>query len=100
MLNSLPAPEGDTNVTYVDHGIPSIKPPNPFTIRGDPFKMVQSAMGGLVNISKIFYDAPAVQELYTRRHQFDLFVLDQFLAEVRIALRANILIFASNNLLL
>ena len=82
MLNNLPAPDDNPNITYIEHGLPQKIGENLFVVRKHPTKLIRAFTDGLPELLNSLYDVPIVKELYERRESFDIMVLDHAVCEV------------------
>lgn len=85
ILSALPPISKHPNVKEINHGIPTKnESTNMFEIRkNDPTKGFSFFQYILPKLAREMYDVPAVKELYDKRKEFDIFLIDELFNEVK-----------------
>lgn len=85
MLSNHPPHDDNPNINYVVHGLKHFDESNMnmFEMAKDPQVMFDMFKTVLPKVARDLYTIPAVKELYDKRNQFDLMIIDQLFNEVR-----------------
>ena len=85
MVTSLPAPERPlpANLSYYQHGVRMPAPRSLFHAGRDLMKLFHALAEDMNVVRENFFDDSTVLKFYEKRHQYDLFVCDEFGREVR-----------------
>ncbi|XP_069190590.1 UDP-glycosyltransferase UGT5 [Procambarus clarkii] len=84
MLTNHPKSSDNPSIHEVSHGLPYVKEDNMnvFDFRGGTLSIFRSMETYLLAFAKDLYKVPVVKELYEKRKEFDLIVVDQVVNEV------------------
>merc|ERR1719259_1155527 len=84
MLCNHPPHDKNPAITYINHGLPHFREDemNLFEKAKDPDEMFNTFKKIFPLIARDLYDVPEVKDLYERRNEFDVFIIDQMFNEV------------------
>ena len=84
ILSNHPPHDANPRITYLTHGLTHIDTGtmNAFSDMRDPLKMLTTFNAVLPVVAKELYEVPAVWDLYQKRDEFDVFIIDQMFNEV------------------
>ncbi|KAF2358362.1 UDP-glucuronosyl/UDP-glucosyltransferase [Trinorchestia longiramus] len=83
MLNMWPPADDNPNITYIDHGLRYFdgNALNMFEVADHEDEMFQEFKILFSTIARELYEVPVVRELYSKRHQFDLMIVNSLFNE-------------------
>ena len=86
MLSNHPPHDENPNINYIYHGLKHFDESymDVFQIADNPKVMFKIFAEMFPKIAQELYTVPVVKDLYARRHEFDVVIIDQFFNEVRI----------------
>lgn len=86
MVTSLPAPERPlpANLSYYQHGVPLPASRSLFHAGRDMMKLINDLAEVFNVMRENFFDDSTVLRFYEKRHQYDLFVCDEFARELAV----------------
>ena len=84
MISPFEAPDDNSNITYINHGLPiTLLNNNMFKIGIDLSLWIKAFAEDLPRLAKTFYEVPIIKEIYKKRKEFDLIVFDWSMNEVK-----------------
>nr|XP_053653641.1 UDP-glycosyltransferase UGT5-like isoform X1 [Cherax quadricarinatus] len=89
MLTNHPKSSKNPNIHEVTHGLPHYTEDkiNMFDTRKDPGGIFQMFLNSLPLIARELYQVPVVKDLYQKRKDFDVIVIDQTFNEVSVLVK-------------
>ncbi|KAF2345481.1 hypothetical protein FHG87_023763, partial [Trinorchestia longiramus] len=84
MLSNHPPPENNSKIVFLEHGLNHFNTDDmdTFEMMKNPDKMFSLFETIFPKIAQDFYDVPVVKDLYKRRKQFDLIIINAMFNEV------------------
>jgi len=84
ILSNHPPHDNNPNITYLTHGLPYVdtEDMNAFTDMNDQLHMMRTFRTVLPMVARDMYDVPAVKDLYEKRDEFHVFIIDQMFNDI------------------